>query len=124
MTKPVSEQDSLSLTFTALANPTRRKMLSLLKSKEYSVKDLAEPFDMTMPAISKHIKVLERAGLITKTRDAQIKRSKLEIGPLKDVADWLDEYREFWNQSFDRLDAYIDQQKETDKDGKNTNDKE
>ena len=123
MTKPISEQDRLSLTFTALANPTRRKMLSLLKLKEYSVKDLAEPFDMTMAAISKLIKILERAGLITKTRDAQIKRSKLEIGPLKEVDDWIEEYRQFWNQSFDKLEGYLDQlkqQKESNKDGKNT----
>lgn len=112
MTKPIESQDSLTLTFMALANPTRRKMLSLLRSKEYSVKDLAEPFEMSMPAIAKHIKILERAGLISRTRDAQIKRSKLEIGPLKDVADWIDDYRELWNQSFDKLEAYVDQLKQ------------
>lgn len=112
MTKPIETQDSLSLTFMALSNPTRRKMLLLLRSKEYSVKDLAEPFEMSMPAITKHIKILERAGLISRSRYAQIKRSKLEIGPLKDAADWIDDYRELWTQSFDKLDAYIDQLKQ------------
>lgn len=116
MTKRIESQDALSLTFTALANPTRRKMLSLLKTGQYSVKDLAKPFDMTMPAISKHIKILERAGLITRSKEInkqkkQIKKSKLETGPLKEVADWIDDYRELWNQSFDRLDSYIDQLK-------------
>ena len=108
MTKTIASLDSLSLTFTALSNPTRRKMLSMLKTREYSVKDIAGSFEMTMPAITKHLKILERAGLITRTRDAQIKRSKLEIGPLKEAADYFDEYKEFWNQSFDRLDGYLD----------------
>lgn len=116
MTKPIESQDALSLTFTALASPTRRKILSLLKTGQYSVKDLAKPFDMTMPAISKHIKILERAGLITRSKEIneerkQIKKSKLETGPLQEVDKWIDDYRELWNQSFDRLDSYIDQLK-------------
>ena len=126
MTKTIATLDSLSLTFTALANETRRKMLSMLKTREYSVKDIAESFEMTMPAITKHLKILERAGLITRHRDAQIKRSKLEIGPLKEAADWIDEYREFWSQSFDRLDGYLDnlkQQQDVKKDDKNSTSK-
>lgn len=112
MTKPIETQDSLSLIFIALANPTRRKMLSLLKVNNYSVKELSRPFEMSMPAITKHIKILERAGLVTKSSKAQEKISKLEVGPLREVADWLDEYRQLWNQSFDRLDGYLDQLKQ------------
>lgn len=122
MTKSIEDQDSLSLTFIALANPTRRKMLSLLKTKQYSVKELSKPFKMSMPAITKHIQILERAGLVIKSSEAQKKISKLETGPLKEVADWINEYRQFWNQSFDRLDGYIDQvkqQKDENSHGKN-----
>jgi len=99
--------DRLSLTFAALADPTRRAILARLASGEASVTELAEPFDMSLPAITKHLKVLERAGLITRGRDAQWRPCRLEAGPLREVADWVAHYREFWEESFDRLDAYL-----------------
>ena len=99
--------DTLSMTFAALADPTRRAILARLTTGEASVTELAEPFDMSLPAISKHLKVLERAGLIARTRDAQWRPCKLDAGPLKDASDWLERYREFWEQSFDRLDEYL-----------------
>ena len=99
--------DTLSLTFAALADPTRRAILARLSSGETSVTELAEPFRMSMPAISKHIKVLERAGLIARSREAQWRPCRLEAGPLKGVADWLAPYRDFWEQRFDRLDDYL-----------------
>lgn len=99
--------DQLSTTFAALGDPTRLAILARLSSGEASVTELAEPFDMTMPAISKHLKVLERAGLIARSRDAQYRPCHLELGPLKEVAEWIDEYRRFWEQSFDRLDEYL-----------------
>src|SRR5947209_5940762 len=95
--------DPLSLTFAALADPTRRAILAKLAANgEASVTSLAEPFAMSMPAISKHLKVLERAGLIARGRDAQYRPCRLDAGRLKDVADWVNEYRRFWEQSFDR----------------------
>ncbi len=102
-------QDNLSQTFAALADPTRRAMLAQLSKGEANVSDLAKPFleDMSLPAITKHIKVLEKAGLITKTRQAQWRPCKLNSDPLKDAADWMEQYRIFWEQSFDRLDAYL-----------------
>lgn len=99
--------DTLSQTFAALADPTRRAILARLTTGEATVTELAEPFDMSLPAISKHLKVLERAGLIARTRDAQWRPCKLDAGPLKDASDWLERYREFWEQSFDRLDEYL-----------------
>src|ERR1700719_2933532 len=99
--------DHLSTTFAALADPTRRAILARLASGEASVTDLAEPFQMSMPGISKHLKVLERAGLIARGRDAQWRPCRLEAGPLKDVADWVEHYRNFWEQSLDRLDDYL-----------------
>jgi DNA-binding transcriptional ArsR family regulator len=99
--------DRLSTTFAALADPTRRAILARLASGEASVTDLAAPFDMSMPAISKHLKVLERAGLIARGREAQWRPCRLEAGPLKDVAGWVEHYRRFWDQSFDRLDDYL-----------------
>src|SRR6266699_2947946 len=99
--------DRLSRTFSALADPTRRAILAQLSSGEASVTELAEPFDMSMPAISKHLKVLERAGLITRSRDAQWRPCTLEGARLKEISDWLDHYRRFWEQSFDRLDEYL-----------------
>lgn len=99
--------DRLSITFAALADPTRRAILARLASSEASVTELAEPFKMSLPAISKHLKVLERAGLITRGREAQWRPCQLEAGPLKDAADWLEHYRRFWEQSFDRLDDYL-----------------
>ncbi|HEX8254589.1 MAG TPA: metalloregulator ArsR/SmtB family transcription factor, partial [Thermoanaerobaculia bacterium] len=99
--------DHLSVTFAALADPTRRAILARLVSGEASVTELAEPFDMSLPAISKHLKVLERAGLIARSRDAQWRPCRLEAAPLKDVATWVECYRTFWEQSFDRLDDYL-----------------
>ena len=99
--------DHLTTTFAALADPTRRAILARLASGEASVTELAQPFEMSMPAISKHLKVLERAGLIARGREAQWRPCRLEAGPLKDVSDWLGHYRHFWEQSFDRLDDYL-----------------
>ncbi len=99
--------DHLSATFAALADPTRRAILARLASGEASVTQLAEPFEMSMPAISKHLKVLERAHLIGRGREAQWRPCHLEAAPLKDAADWIDHYRQFWEQSFDRLDDYL-----------------
>jgi DNA-binding transcriptional ArsR family regulator len=99
--------DTLSATFSALADPTRRAILARLVSGEASVTELAEPFDISLPAVSKHLKVLERAGLIARNRDAQWRRCRLDAAPLRDVSDWLDDYREFWEQRFDRLEAYL-----------------
>ena len=101
--------DQLSLTFAALADPTRRAILERLMSGECSVSKLAEPFDMSLPAVSKHLKVLERAGLISRGRDAQWRPCQLNAGPLKEVADWVEHYRKFWKDSFDRLDEYLQQ---------------
>jgi DNA-binding transcriptional ArsR family regulator len=99
--------DQLSATFAALADPTRRAILARLATGEASVTQLAEPFDMSMPAISKHLKVLERARLIARGREAQWRPCRLEAAPLKDIADWIEHYRQFWEQSFDRLDDYL-----------------
>jgi DNA-binding transcriptional ArsR family regulator len=101
--------DQLSLTFAALADPTRRAILSRLAKGEMSVTDLAAPFTMTLPAISRHLKVLQRAGLIAQGRRAQWRPCRLEAAPLKDVADWVETYRAFWEGSFDRLDEYLRQ---------------
>lgn len=99
--------DRLSLTFSALADPTRRAILARLASGELSVTELAEPFKMSLPAITKHLKVLQRAGLITRSRHAQWRPCRLEAKPLQDVADWVEEYRQFWDQSLDRLEDYL-----------------
>lgn len=99
--------DSLSATFAALADPTRRAILARLAAGEMSVTELAQPFDMTLPAISKHLKVLERAGLVQRGREAQWRPCRLEATPLKSAADWIGQYRQFWEQSFDRLDDYL-----------------
>jgi DNA-binding transcriptional ArsR family regulator len=99
--------DRLSTTLAALADPTRRAILARLASGQRSVTELARPFDMTLPAISKHLKVLERAGLVSRGRDAQRRPRKLEAAPLKEVAQWMERYRRFWDQSFDRLDDYL-----------------
>src|SRR5215475_1658617 len=100
--------DRLNTTFAALADPTRRSILARLASGEASVMELAEPFAMSLPAISKHLKVLENAGLIARGREGQWRPCRLEAGPLKDAADWLEDYRQFWEQSFDRLEDYLD----------------
>jgi DNA-binding transcriptional ArsR family regulator len=99
--------DRLSNTFQALADPTRRAILARLSLGETSVGELAEPFDMSGPAVSKHLKVLERAGLITRGREAQWRPCKLEAAALKDIDDWLERYRRFWEQRFDQLDDYL-----------------
>ncbi|WP_370949128.1 ArsR/SmtB family transcription factor [Amycolatopsis sp. cg5] len=99
--------DQLSGIFSALADPTRRAMLARLAGGEASVTELAEPFEMSLPAISKHLKVLERAGLITRGREAQWRPCRLEAGPLGAAADWLERYRMFWDSSFDRLDDHL-----------------
>ena len=99
--------DRLSTTFAALADPTRRAILARLASGEASVTELAEPFEISMPAISKHLKALERAGLIARGREAQWRPCRLEARPLKDVAGWVEHYRRFWEESFARLDQYL-----------------
>ncbi|SRR5579883_983647 len=99
--------DQLSITFAALADPTRRALLAHLSHGEASVTELAQPFEMSLPAISKHLKVLERAGLITRSREAQWRPCRLVADPLKNVDHWLAQYRQFWEQSFDRLDDYL-----------------
>jgi DNA-binding transcriptional ArsR family regulator len=104
--------DPLSATFAALADPTRRAILARLASGEASVTQLAEPFEMSMPAVSKHLKVLERAGLIARGREAQWRPCRLEAAPLKRASDWVEEYRRFWEQSFDRLDEYLGELKQ------------
>src|SRR5262249_30958507 len=101
------QPDRLSTTFAALADPTRRAILARLALGVASVTELAEPFEMSLPAVSKHLKVLERAGLIARGRDAQSRPSRLKPGPLKDVAGWLEHYRKFWEEGFDRLDNYL-----------------
>jgi DNA-binding transcriptional ArsR family regulator len=106
--------DRLSETFGALADPTRRAILARLASGEASVTELAEPFAMSMPAISKHLKVLERAGLIARGREAQWRPCRLQARPLQDVAGWVEHYRRFWEESFDRLDDYLQKLKKQD----------
>jgi DNA-binding transcriptional ArsR family regulator len=108
--------DQLSSTFSALADPTRRAILARLATGEAPVTELAKPFEMSMPAISKHLKVLERAGLIARSREAQWRPCRLEAGRLKEVADWLEHYRRFWEQSLDRLDDYLRELKAQTKD--------
>ncbi|WP_394830489.1 metalloregulator ArsR/SmtB family transcription factor [Pendulispora rubella] len=99
--------DPLSLTFAALADPTRRAILARLAQGEATVNELAEPFDLRLPTISKHLKVLQRAGLVAQTRKAQWRPCRLEAAPLKEVATWVWNYREHWEESFDRLDAFL-----------------
>jgi DNA-binding transcriptional ArsR family regulator len=100
-------QDHLSNTFAALADPTRRAILARLTTGETSVTELARPFEMSLPAISKHLKVLERAGLISRSREAQWRPCRLAAAPLGEVAEWVEHYRRFWEESFDRLDQYL-----------------
>lgn len=100
-------ESNLDTTFAALADPTRRAILARLALGESSVTELAKPFEMSMPAISKHLKVLEKAGLIDRGRDAQTRPARLNPAALKTAAAWIDEYRRFWEESFDRLDAYL-----------------
>jgi DNA-binding transcriptional ArsR family regulator len=110
--------DRLNATFAALANPTRRAILARLAAGEASVTELAAPFAMSQPAISKHLKVLERAGLISRGRDAQRRPCRLEARPLKAATDWLEAYRRFWEESFQRLDTLLDELKTKEKRGR------
>ena len=109
--------DPLSVTFAALADPTRRAILARLAQGEASVKDLAAPFDMSQPAISKHLRVLERAGLIEQGRQAQWRPRRLQAGPLREVAGWVNQYRRHWEESFERLDTYLREVGETQEQG-------
>lgn len=115
-----TDKDSLNLTFAALADPTRRKILALLADGEKTVTQLAAPFDMTQPAISKHLKVLERAGLIERGRKAQWRPAKLQAAPLKEASDWVEQYRQHWEESFDRLGAYLQSMQAGRKEDKNS----
>ena len=111
------QTDPLSAKFAALADPTRRAILARLCDGEASVSDLAEPFDMSLPAVSKHLKVLEKAGLISRGREAQWRPARLEPMGLRGVAEWLEHYRRYWDASFDRLDAYLKKIQKGDPDG-------
>ena len=107
MVQQHTSTEQLNATFAALADPTRRAILARLSSGETSVSELAEPFAMSMPAISKHLKVLQRAGLIERSREAQWRPCRLAPAPLKDASEWLERYRRFWEESFDRLEDYL-----------------
>lgn len=109
------EADPLSVTFAALADPTRRAILARLAEGAATVKELSAPFAMSGPAVSKHLRVLERAGLIARGREAQWRPCRLEAAPIEQVADWAEGYRRFWDRSFDRLDDYLQQMKEKEK---------
>lgn len=111
--------DHLSQTFWALADPTRRAILARLSQGEASVSQLCEPFEISMPAISRHLKVLEQAGLVTRGRNAQFRPVALDAAPLKEVAGWVERYRRFWDQSFDRMDSYLAELQKGDADAKN-----
>ena len=115
----IRPSDHLSVTFGALADPTRRAILARLAKGEASVTDLAKPFDLSLPGVSKHLKVLQRAGLIAQGRNAQWRPCRLEAPRLKEVAEWVDEYKRFWDESFERLDEYLEQlKKEKNSDGR------
>ncbi len=101
------EHDRLSMTFAALADPTRRAILARLTAGEISVTELAAPFKISLPAVTRHLQVLERAGLVSRSRHAQWRPCKLEAAPLKDAGGWIDEYRQYWEASLDRLDSYL-----------------
>ena len=108
-TATATATDRLDRTFAALADPTRRAILTRLTEGQATVTELAEPFEMTLPAVSKHLKVLERAGLIARGRQRQWRPARLDAGPLEEVAAWTERYRRFWEESYDRLDEYLDQ---------------
>ncbi len=105
----IEAPDTLSLTFGALADPTRRAILSRLRLGEAAVTELAEPFAISLPAITKHLKVLEKAGLIARSKDSRWRPSRLDAGPLKEASDWIGQYRDFWEANLDRLGAYLKQ---------------
>jgi len=113
---PPAQQDALSATFAALADPTRRAILARLAQGDAAVGQLAEPFAMSLPAISKHLKVLEKAGLISRGRDAQWRPCRLEAATLKSVDEWLEHYRKLWDEKLDRLESYIREITKKDKD--------
>jgi DNA-binding transcriptional ArsR family regulator len=119
MTPARMTPDKLDAAFSALADPTRRAILARLALGETTVNELAAPFDISLPGISKHLKVLENAGLISRTREAQFRPCKLEVAPLKEVSDWVEAYRKLWEERFDRLDDYLKQlqEKEDDQNG-------
>lgn len=114
----MTESEALDATFTALADPTRRAILARLAEGEASVTELTRPFALSQPAVSRHLRVLERAGLITAGRRAQLRPRRLDAAPLKDATEWLERYRKFWEESFDRLDELLQQMKETEDAGK------
>lgn len=114
----MEQQDHLSTVFAALADPTRRAILARLTEGEASVNDLAQPFDMSLPAVSKHLKVLEKAGLISRGREAQWRPARLEPMAMKGVVEWLDHYRRYWDKSFDRLEDYLRKVQKGNDDGK------
>jgi DNA-binding transcriptional ArsR family regulator len=107
----MTNDDNLDATFAALADPTRRAILARLASGECTVMELAEPFEMSQPAISKHLKVLERAGLVSRGRDAQRRPCRIEAQPLAEASEWIEQYREFWEGNFQRLDALLEELK-------------
>lgn len=111
------QQDQVSLTLSAIAHPTRRAILMRLRDGEASVKELAEPFDISIPAICRHLKVLEGAGLISRGRSAQLRPCRLEAEPLREALTWIEEFAEFWNLSLDRLDGLLDELQSTDASG-------
>jgi len=111
------QPDNLNAAFAALADPTRRAIIARLSRGEASVNELAAPFAMSLPAVSKHLKVLEASGLVTRSREAQWRPAKLEVKGMKAVADWVDQYRRFWDAGFDRLDAYLQEIQQGDDDG-------
>ncbi len=115
--------DKISTTFAALADPTRRAILARLAKGEASVTELAEPFRMTMPGISKHLKVLEKAGLIVRSREAQWRPCRLDASPLKEAAEYVEKYRQFWEESFDRLDKYLREIQKMEKNNEKNNKK-
>jgi DNA-binding transcriptional ArsR family regulator len=108
----MTESEALDATFTALADPTRRAILARLAQGEASVTELTKPFSLSQPAVSRHLRVLEHAGLITQGRRAQLRPRKLEAAPLKDAVDWLERYRKFWDESFNRLEDLLNELKE------------
>lgn len=114
--------DQLTATFAALADPTRRAILARLARGEASVTELSAPFDLSQPAVSKHLRVLERAGLIERGRQAQWRPRRLKAGPLRDVADWVGQYRRHWEESFDRLDAYLREVQDSEEQSRNGDD--
>jgi len=111
----MNRSEALDATFTALADPTRRAILARLSEGEASVMELTKPFSLSQPAISRHLRVLERAGLITRGRRAQLRPRRLEVAPLKDAVDFLERYRRFWEESFQRLDGFLEELKEKEK---------